>query len=632
MRGWRYGKIGLATLMMALIITIINTSAAAPLDISIEEKINTTAEYTGSGFDYTTDVTGYVNITNNGNDDLYGVWIAVDLSNIIGTPSKVFDNSSSGAYLYTSLPSGVPDSVKKNLNITNANYFIRIPHLRPGEKVSYFYDVDDSALGTANSAPFIIDERYNVSKIPANKDVSWEVFFNVSLNTTFFSGIGISNPYVDLNVYKYLSSSSNYYGSNNWTSLGPISNPSTNKGSAVLTSGGWGTADPDELDVTGIKLNTSAAGNEDVNISFTVQGNNNGGNNAVYFLDRFGFAALEFTFDGNVSGTKVVDVFAYGNASIAVNKSGPFQNATGEWVVWKGNATVKNTASGLTYVLRNVTLYATSTGSFTNVIYGPIEEKPNQQLTSGDTYTTSNIQFEYSNVPIIWANATFELIKDTGQGWYVNSTTMNKYNATYNSRYVVIEKIYVIGSYLIKVTKYVQANTTAGSNVFDVKLVVENLGGQDSPYVYVYDMIPRNFSEYNWDNDWMDARTDGNWIDKPQMYAGNGTGTPMSGYDKAYYWRLDPLAGGADGNGQASPTEIQNNQSVIIFYQMQGSGEFRVLDAFLVGIDPMLSMNEQTSPRITVVSGAASTSYESVMALLTGIAGIVAVMTYTRRS
>lgn len=36
MRGWRYGKIGLATLMIALIITIINTSAA-PLDISIED-------------------------------------------------------------------------------------------------------------------------------------------------------------------------------------------------------------------------------------------------------------------------------------------------------------------------------------------------------------------------------------------------------------------------------------------------------------------------------------------------------------------------------------------------------------------------------------------------------------------
>ena len=71
---------------------------------------------------------------------------------------------------------------------------------------------------------------------------------------------------------------------------------------------------------------------------------------------------------------------------------------------------------------------------------------------------------------------------------------------------------------------------------------------------------------------------------------------------------------------------------MIIFYQKQGSGEFRVLDAFLVGIDPNLSMNEQTSPKITVVAGSAASSYESVMELLTGIAGLVAVVTYRKRS
>lgn len=43
-------------------------------------------------------------------------------------------------------------------------------------------------------------------------------------------------------------------------------------------------------------------------------------------------------------------------------------------------------------------------------------------------------------------------------------------------------------------------------------------------------------------------------------------------------------------------------------------------------------MNEQTSPKITIVSGSASTSYESIMALLTGIAGVATVITYRRRS
>ncbi|MEM2325557.1 MAG: hypothetical protein QXK70_06810, partial [Archaeoglobaceae archaeon] len=76
-------------MIMAVIITIITigTAIAAPLDIVIEEKVNTTVQplgYTsGSGpsFTYTTNVTGYVNITNTFNEAIYDIWVAVKLVN-----------------------------------------------------------------------------------------------------------------------------------------------------------------------------------------------------------------------------------------------------------------------------------------------------------------------------------------------------------------------------------------------------------------------------------------------------------------------------------------------------------------------------------------------------------------------
>lgn len=625
-------KIGVAGAIIVIITTIMGIGSAAPLDISIEEKFNVTADYDGSGFAYATNVTGYINVTNRGVDDLHDIWVVVDLNNVdtsVGTNGLYlfFENASSDVYIYTS-PSVIPKQVRDNLNTTGASHYIHIPLLKPNQLVSLYYDVDDSSLGIASSSPFLIDESYNVSKIPANRDVAWKVYFNVTLNTTFFSNFQLT-PDVQMKIIKYLSNDPNHFGSTNWTSLGPISDNSTNKGSSELWNGGWG-SDPDAINVTGIQLTQSDGS---VNVSFTVHGNNSGSGEHSYFLDPFGFAALVFSFDGNVSGTSVLDVFAAGSASISVNKSGPFQNASGEWVVWRGSATITNKASGLTYVLTNVTMWATSTENFNNIIYGPVEYAPAQQLTNGQSYTTNTIQFEYSSIPIVWANATFELIKDTSQGWWASDTSMNDYHVTYGSNFIVIEKIYVIGSYLVKVTKHVLTNESAGNNVFDVYLVVENLGGQDSPFIYVYDMIPENFNEYNWNNDWADVNQDGNWVNKPEMVTGNGsTSNPMTGYHTGYWWRLNPLEAGADGDGAYDDLgEISSNQSVVVFYQMQGSGEFKVLDAFIVGLDPMLSMNEQTSPRITIVSGSAASSYETLMAAISALAGVIAIVGFARR-
>ncbi|MEM3391298.1 MAG: hypothetical protein QW226_03200, partial [Archaeoglobaceae archaeon] len=340
-------------------------------------------------------------------------------------------------------------------------------------------------------------------------------------------------------------------------------------------------------------------------------------------------------------------------------KDGPYVNVTGAtW--WRGNATITNEAQGLTYILTNVTMWATQTGSFNQFVSGQFKCNNSANVQTGNviceynattqsglprelnatspSYTVpgSNdwMNFSYSQVPIIWANATFKLIKSESTGWFANNTTLHDYNATYGSNFIVIEKIYIIGTYLVKVTKHVMFNKTDDEkNVFDIYLVVENIGGNESPYVYVYDLIPNNFGEYNWNNRWDDIWST-NYVNNSSMLAGNGSvNNPMSGYAKGHWWRLKPLNFTADGDGSYTDwDEIQQNKTVVIFYQINGTGDFRVLDAFIVGIDPMYSLNEQTAPKITLVSGAKMTNYETTLATITFASMGALLVIYIRRN
>jgi hypothetical protein len=643
-------KVGI---VMFVVITIITMASAAPLEIRIEEKVNTTVEpeestLTGEiQFKYTTNVTGYVNITNTGNDPIYDVWIALNLTNVTGNCVLSVNNTLSAVNISNSASGFVPDRINKAgvFNTSGANCFVHIPLLNTSGSVSIFYDVNDNAMGIDNGAPFDISERYNPSKIPVGGNYTWTVYFNVSLNDTWWANTALgslSGNNVTLNIKKYLSNNSNHYGSPNWTYLN-LSSCYTTKGSCNIFDSPYSDAtNTDAFNVTNIVLNITNS-NSYVNVTFNVTGNYTNSSAAPYYIAPFGFAVFEFNLSyGNISGSYVVDVFAIGNASINVTKEGPYYNSSG-YTWWRGNVTITNKASGLSYVVTNVTMWATNQSSFSNYVYGSFNCSNSAGSIDGNViceYNSSNsnlpwvlnsaesvtlpgssdwMNFSYDKVPIIWANATFKLIKDSNKGWGTNNTTSNDYNVTYGSNFIVIEKIYIIGTYLVKVTKHVLYNSSASSpengSVFDIYLVVENIGGNVSPYVYVYDLIPTNFSEFNWNDTWTDTGKDGNWVNNSSMLAGNGSQDLSGIYSKGYWWRLMPLNGGADGNGSYEDwSEIAENKTVVIFYQLNGTGDFRVLDVFIVGIDPMYSLNEQTSPKITLVSGAKATNYESTLA------------------
>ncbi|MCX8172350.1 MAG: hypothetical protein N3D09_01890, partial [Archaeoglobaceae archaeon] len=146
-----------------LVLTMLaSVATAAPLDVVIEEKVNTTVSITGYDFSgdlaqiaYATNVTGYLNITNKANEAIYDIWIAVNLVNNTGDCRLFYNGSSSVVSVGPSLT--IPDKINKAgvFNTTGADCFIHIPLLKPNELVSIFYDVDDSAMGISDGAPFV---------------------------------------------------------------------------------------------------------------------------------------------------------------------------------------------------------------------------------------------------------------------------------------------------------------------------------------------------------------------------------------------------------------------------------------------------------------------------------------------
>ena len=129
-------------------------------------------------------------------------------------------------------------------------------------------------------------------------------------------------------------------------------------------------------------------------------------------------------------------------------------------------------------------------------------------------------------------------------------------------------------------------------------------------------MIPENFSVVNKMNVTQASMLAVNNSGNPNFWWTFNQSNPMSGYIEGYAWQLNAIYPNADGDGNYTDySEIAQNKSVVIYYQIQGSGAYKATDLFIVGIDPTFSMNAQTSPRITIVSGSAARNYEGVFAL-----------------
>ena len=603
---WKYIYVGIL-----LLLGMISVVSADPLKVIYTERYNVTANVSGDGtVEYSiNNLTGCLIINNTAlNDTLSDVWIAINISNNISEPEVVNYTTPGGIEItneapnYTGLPTGLT--------------YIHIPVLPNNSYVKIAIQFNGSNLGI----PVIINETYSTTKVPANKMVKWNVTLNVSRNV---SALPDTNTPVLVNITKYLSNNISHYGSSYWTFLN-ITNPVANQGYTSVWDGNYFPGSNDALNWTDVVLDSTQNGS----LTFTVYANSSyTGRGAIEV--NYGFAVIFFVFNGTASNTTVEGVYAIGDGGVSVCKKGPDMNATtGKYNIWYENTSFVNKGDEYYYNLTSFKIWAVNGTNVSKVIeLGPFNtsllipgsnhsEIINQILAPGEKWDSPTYNFTFDGIPVIWANYTFR-IADTNIT--LLNVSVNEYSDEYGSSYIVIERIYLISSYLIKVTKIIKSNPDGSYTIY---IVVENIGGEKSPIVYVYDLVPNNFSIVG------NPTVVKEWMEN---YSGQNTLTNNDRYYLSLYWCLNPLNGGADGDGWYNDTELENNQTVLITYTVNGTGTFLPSDLFIVGIDPTYSLLPTTSPKMIIVGGSSGNNYEILLALLTGLVGMILVVRRVRK-
>lgn len=600
---WRF------LLGMLLLLGLLAVVSANPLLVTYQERYNITAEVNGNGTtSYTIhNLTGYIIINNTASKDvLSDVWVAVNILNNKSAPYVSYNGTPKKVYItytapdYTGLPPGLT--------------YIHIPVLPANSYVEVAIPLDIASIPKAG-VPVIVKETYSITKVPANKRVKWNVTLTIEKNTS-----ALPNGYapVLVNVTKYLSNDPNHYGSSYWTFLNITKYYYMGIGKIKLWDGPYFSGSTnDSLNCTDIELRRRPE-----TITFTVEADNNFTGREVTEVP-YGFAVIFFKYNGTLSGTKVEGVYAVGDSSISIGKKGPdYDESTGEYTLWYENVSFKNNGSEYYYNLTKVSIWAVDGSNPTNL--DPFNVIPgsnhslslNEILEPGGKWESETYSFTFNGTPVIWANCTFSIAESNIT---LLNNTVNQYHDEYGSSYIVIEKIYVVGSYLIKVTKTIKSNQDGSYTIY---IVVENIGGKKSPDIYVYDLIPYNFTI-----------VDGPVVNRSYMCIENNS-YPLPNnprYYKGLYWHLKPLNGGADGDGWYNDEELDNNQTVLITYMVNGTGTFLPSDLFIVGVDPTHTLLPTTSPKMVIVGGSSGNNYEILLALMTGVVGMALVVRKVKR-
>ncbi|MBW9221956.1 hypothetical protein KKP97_02790 [Methanothermococcus sp. SCGC AD-155-C09] len=595
----------LAIVGILLLIAMLPAVFANPLKVFYVEAYNVTANVSGDGTtEYAiNNLTGYIKIENSAqNDTLSDVWVAINISNNISAPTVINNTTPRNISIENSVPTytGLPS------NLT----YVHIPILPNNKYVKVAIQLNTSNVGV----PILINESYSATKIPANRFATWNVSLNISRNVS-----ALPNPYtkVSIRLFKHLSNKSYRYGNSTWTFLN-ISNVSANQGTTTLYNGPYFTGTANDSIEWYVELNSTHNGS----LSFTITANNSYTGRGATKVN-YGFAAVNFYYRGTTGATVVEGVYAIGDGGVSVCKKGPeLDSTTGEYTLWYENTSFKNEGNNYYYNIIEVNIWAVNGSNPTNLdpfnpsllISGSNHtETPTGTsgiLAPGEIWTSQNYNFTFNGkVPVIWANYTFRIVDNNIS---LNSYSYDEDHKVYGSSYIIVEKIYVVGSYLIKVTKTVKTNP---DGTYNISIVVENIGGEESPLVYVYDLIPNNFTIV------------GNYtVNKSEMLIENQSGNYSlpnnSRYNLSMYWCLKPLNGGADGDGWYTPTELNNSRAVLITYTLSGTGNYTPSDLFIVGIDPTHSLLPTTSPKTILVGGSDGKNFEILLALLTGIIGM----------
>ncbi len=515
------------------------SAATDVLNISISEAITLADEYDGVTLTRgLSSGSGEINITNTLSETaLYDI-------------SVNFDKGATTSW--TTSSSGV------NLTSTEDSVTVHINALEAAGSAIITYDC-------TGSRPVNFSESYNTSRILAGGSV------NVSMTLENNASSAITS----IQLIK-TAADNNSDSTADFT----FSGESATSGTPSITGGNVITWDIESLGVgSTATLNFTAADNDE-------NAHSSGGlqSSMQHYL---GNATLQFTINnGDVSGSEVAvngDPTATTlnfEISLEKNQLGESEGGSGG-DDWEFTPTITNTDSeNISFTISAMTVYVTNStvlekdSAIDNKLYGSKTGFSSDNPWEGSKLTVNDFP---DPVPVGWIEV--DLSAD------LSGSQLSESYSTTNGTYKLIEKIYIINGYLVEAKKSISKNDT--DNQYDITLWVHNLGDLETPpVVYVYDIVPTNFSiVYN------ETDPDGS----------TAVSSPIEGY--AYWWNVGPLeAEGTPGN------------ETYINYTVEGTGLYRMTDLFILGIDPSYTLNMQSTPVLR--NGGLVTSRASVKPVL----------------
>ncbi len=480
--------------------------------------------------------------------------------------------------------------ITMTVNNTARNYSIlHIPELRPGQDTIFNYNVSSLLV----NPPLDINSSYTNPEFQT-KVLAGQRFW-VRLTAGNIENVGtLENVNVTLAAQSVNVSNASSSELFNFT----LHNLSTN--SSISDDYQWVDNTTNRTWYWTVNNGSIAIGHE-YNISFQIQAPDTVSSSGTYLAL---LQTLQYRINTTASTLGVSNVRAH--AAVIFNTSkrivSPQDNLSNHNVTWESIPRV-GTNDNITFSLEKVSVWVTNTLDPNQPTNISKNYTPGTTINASTLWTGAAWLFNYTDgssdanpPPIVWVKP-YWIIKNTANQIVSSSVTVNGTDLYMNY-------IYVVNGYWLDVQKKV---LDAGNNTYNIRIVVRNRGNGYTPQnmtVTVYDFIPSDFSASNFS----------------PMYnnASNVTGQ-FAGV--AYRWDVGlrtNLSTSFAPKGDPSGLDYY-----YLNYTVNGSGNFKVSDLYIVGLDPRAVNGANTFRGVSVISNIASTSKEVIyLAIVLFLIGI----------
>jgi hypothetical protein len=460
----------------------------------------------------------------------------------------------------------------------NPNYVvIHIPELRPGDYTVFTY----------NASPSIdppVDMQTDYYHPQKTKVLAGECF-NVSQNATnnFAQQLNLSSVNITMLMQPVVwnSSSLNFtfdvlFEQGDWTN---VSNQ-TNLIWYWAVNGGnmtWG---------------------EVYNINFSVCAPDSVPNSSSYVYLR---EELHYTTPGTITGLELSDLRARADVRFNFTKriDEPTNTLENRYVMWETEPSI-GTDLNITFNVTKISMWVTRSmdpndATILKERYFPVKLINETQMWNSELDIGEMWYFNYTDgsradapPPIIWMMPYYHIAD-------VNNQLIRLFETREGEDYY-FKYIYVVNGYWLEIEKNV---SNIAEDQYNISLFVWNRGPGFTPRdltVTIYDFVPEEFIAYNFGPMW----------NATSVVSGAFNGT-------AYSWDVAPDR--TPQNASFAPFG-QANSTWNATYIVNGTGDYRVSELYIVGLDPRLVDGGSSNEVISVMSSLASRSTEAVYVMI----------------